>query len=141
MLLFGLLIWLTLYPLGFPKTLLKLQGIDYLNFKLLLLGIATLNFFAAFVLEVGSKALHSGRVFRPPSSWICPRNPPKPVLLLSLLQTALDYGLLGCLRKLRRKKASSKLFKRLEKDLSQQPSWPPLNEPLFATPRMSIAVR
>eukprot|EP00076_Gallus_gallus_P028647 XP_015152391.1 cation-transporting ATPase 13A2 isoform X2 [Gallus gallus] len=106
MLLFGLLIWLTLYPLGFPKTLLKLQGIDDLNFKLLLLGIATLNFFAAFVLE-----------------------------------TALDYGLLGCLRKLRRKKASSKLFKRLEKDLSQQPSWPPLNEPLFATPRMSIAVR
>lgn len=60
MLLFGLLIWLTLYPLGFPKTLLKLQGIDDLNFKLLLLGIATLNFFAAFVLEVGSKALHSG---------------------------------------------------------------------------------
>ncbi|KAI6073846.1 putative cation-transporting ATPase 13A2 [Aix galericulata] len=105
--LFGLMIWLTLYPLGFPKTLLKLQGIDDLNFKLLLLGIATLNFFAAFVLE-----------------------------------TALDHGLLSCLRKLRRKKASKKLFKRLEKELSQQqPSWPPLNEPLFATPRLSIAVR
>ncbi|NXW09951.1 AT132 ATPase, partial [Fregetta grallaria] len=99
-LLFGLMIWLTLYPLGFPKTLLKLQGIDDLNFKLLLLGIAALNFFAAFVLE-----------------------------------TALDHGLLSCLRKLRRKKASKKLFKRLEKELSQQqPSWPPLNEPLFATP-------
>ncbi|XP_075376359.1 polyamine-transporting ATPase 13A2 isoform X2 [Mycteria americana] len=105
--LFGLMIWLTLYPLGFPKTLLKLQGIDDLNFKLLLLGIAALNFFAAFVLE-----------------------------------TALDHGLLSCLRKLRRKKASKKLFKRLEKELSQQqPSWPPLNEPLFATPKMSIAVR
>ncbi|NXT91048.1 AT132 ATPase, partial [Anhinga rufa] len=99
-LLFGLMIWLTLYPLGFPKTLLKLKGIDDLNFKLLLLGIAALNFFAAFVLE-----------------------------------TALDHGLLGCLRKLRRKKVSKKLFKRLEKELSQQqPSWPPLNEPLFATP-------
>ncbi|NWX50391.1 AT132 ATPase, partial [Steatornis caripensis] len=99
-LLFGLMIWLTLYPLGFPKTLLKLQGIDDLNFKLLLLGIAVLNFFAAFVLE-----------------------------------TALDRGLLGCLRKLRRKKASKKLFKRLEKELSQQqPAWPPLDEPLFATP-------
>ncbi|XP_075028668.1 polyamine-transporting ATPase 13A2 isoform X3 [Calonectris borealis] len=106
-LLFGLMIWLTLYPLGFPKTLLKLQGIDDLNFKLLLLGIAALNFFTAFVLE-----------------------------------TALDHGLLSCLRKLRRKKASKKLFKRLEKELSQQqPSWPPLNEPLFATPKMSIAVR
>ncbi|NXS58360.1 AT132 ATPase, partial [Brachypteracias leptosomus] len=99
-LLFGLMTWLTLYPLGFPKTLLKLKGIDDLNFKLLLLGIAALNFFAAFVLE-----------------------------------TALDHGLLGCLRKLRRKKVSKKLFKRLEKELSQQqPPWPPLNEPLFATP-------
>ncbi|NXK41369.1 AT132 ATPase, partial [Piprites chloris] len=99
-LLFGLMIWLTLYPLGFPKTLLKLQGIEDLNFKLLLLGIAALNFFAAFVLE-----------------------------------TALDHGLLSCCRRLRRKKASKKLFKRLEKELSQQqPGWPPLNEPLFATP-------
>ncbi|XP_025909352.1 cation-transporting ATPase 13A2 [Nothoprocta perdicaria] len=105
--LFGLMVWLTLYPLGFPKTLLKLQAIDDLNFKLLLLGVAALNFFAAFVLE-----------------------------------TALDHGLLCCLRKLRRKKVSKKLFKRLEKELSQQqPSWPPLNEPLFATPKLSITVR
>ena len=67
---------------------------------------------------------------------------PKPVLPHPLLQTALDHGLLSCLRKLRQKKASKKLFKRLEKELSQQqPSWPPLNEPLFATPKMSIAVR
>ncbi|XP_068890939.1 polyamine-transporting ATPase 13A2 isoform X2 [Aphelocoma coerulescens] len=106
-LLFGLMIWLTLYPLGFPKSLLKLQAIEDFNFKLLLLGIATLNFFAAFVLE-----------------------------------TALDHGLLGCFRRLRRKKASKKLFKRLEKELSQQqPGWPPLDQPLFATPRMSLAVR
>ncbi|XP_067167335.1 polyamine-transporting ATPase 13A2 isoform X3 [Apteryx mantelli] len=105
--LFGLMVWLTLYPLGFPKTLLQLQGINDLNFKLLLLGIAMLNFFVAFMLE-----------------------------------TALDHGLLRCLRKLRRKKVSKKLFKRLEKELSQQqPSWPPLNEPLFATPKMSIAMR
>ncbi|XP_050178204.1 polyamine-transporting ATPase 13A2 isoform X3 [Myiozetetes cayanensis] len=106
-LLFGLMIWLTLYPLGFPKTLLKLQGIEDLNFKLLLLGIAALNFFAAFVLE-----------------------------------TALDHGLLSCFRRFRRRKASKKLFKRLEKELSQQqPGWPPLHEPLFATPRMSMALR
>ncbi|NXM82924.1 AT132 ATPase, partial [Oenanthe oenanthe] len=99
-LLFGLMIWLTLYPLGFPKSLLKLQPIEDFSFKLLLLGIAALNFFAAFVLE-----------------------------------TALDHGLLGCFRRLRRKKASKKLFKRLEKELSQQqPAWPPLDQPLFATP-------
>ncbi|XP_027549015.1 cation-transporting ATPase 13A2 isoform X3 [Neopelma chrysocephalum] len=106
-LLFGLMIWLTLYPLGFPKTLLKLHSIEDLNFKLLLLGIAALNFFSAFVLE-----------------------------------TALDHGLLRCCRRIRRKKASKKLFKRLEKELSQQqPGWPPLNEPLFATPRMAMALR
>ncbi|NXR53742.1 AT132 ATPase, partial [Hippolais icterina] len=99
-LLFGLMTWLTLYPLGFPKSLLKLQRIEDFHFKLLLLGIAALNFFAAFVLE-----------------------------------TALDHGLLGCFRRLRQKKASKKLFKRLEKELSQQqPAWPPLDQPLFATP-------
>ncbi|NXI86770.1 AT132 ATPase, partial [Rhipidura dahli] len=98
--LFGLMIWLTLYPLGFPKSLLKLRTIEDFSFKLLLLGIAALNFFAAFVLE-----------------------------------TALDHGLLSCFRRLRRKKASKKLFKRLEKELSQQqPGWPPLDQPLFATP-------
>uniref|UniRef100_A0A672UTQ4 ATPase cation transporting 13A2 n=1 Tax=Strigops habroptila TaxID=2489341 RepID=A0A672UTQ4_STRHB len=79
----------------FLLTLSALQGIDDLNFKLLLLGIAALNFFTAFVLEVGE-----------------PRKP------------------------------SKKLFKRLEKELrQQQPPWPPLNQPLFATPKMSIAVR
>ncbi|NWZ87332.1 AT132 ATPase, partial [Poecile atricapillus] len=99
-LLFGLMGWLTLYPLGFPKSLLKLQPIEDFSFKLLLLGIAAFNFFAAFALE-----------------------------------TALDHGLLGCFRRLRRKKASKKLFKRLEKELSQQqPAWPPLEQPLFATP-------
>ncbi|NXX34316.1 AT132 ATPase, partial [Nicator chloris] len=99
-LLFGLMTWLTLYPLGFLKSLLKLQPIEDFHFKLLLLGIAALNFFAAFVLE-----------------------------------TALDHGLLGCFRRLRQKKASKKLFKRLEKELSQQhPAWPPLDQPLFSTP-------
>ncbi|NXJ72553.1 AT132 ATPase, partial [Rostratula benghalensis] len=88
-LLFGLMIWLTLYPLGFPKSLLKLQSIDDFNFKLLLLGMAALNFLAAFVLEVGQPRV--GTVF--------------------------FFGHL------------------LEKELSQQqPSWPPLNEQLFATP-------
>uniref|UniRef100_A0A8C8RR02 ATPase cation transporting 13A2 n=1 Tax=Pelusios castaneus TaxID=367368 RepID=A0A8C8RR02_9SAUR len=104
--LFGLMIWLTLYPLGFMRAVLLLKDIDDMNFKLLLLGMATLNFFMAFMLE-----------------------------------TALDHGLLNCLRKLRQKKVSKKLFKRLEMELrQQQPSWPPLNEPLFATPKMSISV-
>lgn len=107
LLLSALMAWLTLYPLGFPRALLQLQPIDDFSFKLLLLAIAALHFFAAFVLE-----------------------------------TALDHGLLSCLRRLRRKKASKKLFKRLQKELSQQqPGWPPLDQPVFATPGMSPAVR
>nr|XP_048680762.1 polyamine-transporting ATPase 13A2 isoform X3 [Caretta caretta] len=103
--LFGLTIGITLYPLGFVKAMLKLKDVGDMNFKLLLLGMATLNFFTAFMLE-----------------------------------TALDHGMLTCLRQLRQKRASKKLFKRLEQELSQQqPSWPPLNEPLFATPKMSIS--
>nr|XP_056721435.1 polyamine-transporting ATPase 13A2 [Euleptes europaea] len=48
--LFGLMVWLTLYPLGFMN-LLSLKGIADMNFKLALLGLATLHFFMAFVLE------------------------------------------------------------------------------------------
>uniref|UniRef100_A0A670J190 ATPase cation transporting 13A2 n=1 Tax=Podarcis muralis TaxID=64176 RepID=A0A670J190_PODMU len=50
--LFGLMTWLTLYPLGFMRYLLKLKAIDDLNFKLALLGMAALHFFTAFMLEV-----------------------------------------------------------------------------------------
>lgn len=143
-LLFGLMIWLTLYPLGFPKSLLKLQRIEDFHFKLLLLGIAALNFFAAFVLEVGrGGALGWGIPLELPQVGTGLSCPP-PTLFPSPLwpQTALDHGLLSCFRRLRRKKASKKLFKRLEKELSQQqPAWPPLDQPLFATPRMSLAVR
>ncbi|XP_015268069.1 PREDICTED: probable cation-transporting ATPase 13A2 [Gekko japonicus] len=48
--LFGLMVWFTLYPLGF-MTMLTLKEIDDMNFKLVLLGMATLHFFMAFVLE------------------------------------------------------------------------------------------
>ncbi|XP_065277201.1 polyamine-transporting ATPase 13A2 [Emys orbicularis] len=104
--LFGLTMGITLYPLGFVKAVLKLKDISDMSFKMLLLGMATLNFFTAFMLEA-----------------------------------ALDHGMLNCLRQLRQKRASKKLFKRLEQELSQQPppSWPPLNEPLFATPKLSIS--
>uniref|UniRef100_A0A452GX96 Uncharacterized protein n=1 Tax=Gopherus agassizii TaxID=38772 RepID=A0A452GX96_9SAUR len=94
--LFGLTIGITLYPLGFVRAVLKLKDISDTSFKMLLLGIATLNFFTAFMLE-----------------------------------TALDHGMLNCLRQLRRKRASKKLFKRLEQELSQQQlSWPDFTGPL-----------
>lgn len=58
--LFGLMIWLTLYPLGFMN-MLTLKGIDDMNFKLVLLGMATLHFFMAFVLEVRGACRGTGR--------------------------------------------------------------------------------
>ncbi|XP_066493188.1 polyamine-transporting ATPase 13A2 isoform X1 [Tiliqua scincoides] len=104
--LFGLMTWLTLYPLGF-MTLLDLKRIDDMKFKVVLLALATLHFFTAFVVETG-----------------------------------LDHGLLNCVRKLRRKKTSKKLFKRLKNELRQQQvPWPPLNESLFATAKISISTR
>ncbi|XP_029433723.1 cation-transporting ATPase 13A2 isoform X2 [Rhinatrema bivittatum] len=104
--LFALMIWLTLYPLWFMRFLLMLKEINDMNFKLMLLGFAVLNFFTAFLLE-----------------------------------TALDHGVLNCLRYLRRKRESKKLYKRLEKELCAQPSWPPLNEIIFASPKMSMNFR
>ncbi|KAJ6656844.1 hypothetical protein lerEdw1_003175 [Lerista edwardsae] len=104
--LYGLMTWLTLYPLGF-MTLLYLKRIDDMRFKVVLLALATLHFFTAFVLE-----------------------------------TALDHGLLSWVRRLRPRRTSKKLFKRLRTELSQQQApWPPLNESLFATAKISMASR
>ncbi|XP_069096791.1 polyamine-transporting ATPase 13A2 isoform X1 [Pleurodeles waltl] len=50
-----------------------------------------------------------------------------------LLETAIDHGALNCLRSLRGKQESKKSYKRLEKELCEQLSWPPLNEVLLAT--------
>ncbi|XP_042334293.1 polyamine-transporting ATPase 13A2 isoform X2 [Sceloporus undulatus] len=52
-LLFGLMVWLTIYPLAFMKQWLQLKSIGDLSFKAILLGLATLHFFAAFVVETG----------------------------------------------------------------------------------------
>nr|XP_033777807.1 cation-transporting ATPase 13A2 isoform X5 [Geotrypetes seraphini] len=104
--LFTLMIWLTLYPLWFMRFLLMLKEMSDMNFKLMLLGFAVLNFFTAFLLE-----------------------------------TALDHGALNCLRYLRGKRESKKLYKRLVKELSMEPSWPPLNEVIFASPKKLINFR
>ncbi|XP_063173682.1 polyamine-transporting ATPase 13A2 [Candoia aspera] len=52
-LLCGLMIWLTTYPLTFMQTLLRLKSAGDLSFKAILLGMAALHFFLAFLLEVG----------------------------------------------------------------------------------------
>nr|XP_006014552.1 PREDICTED: probable cation-transporting ATPase 13A2 [Latimeria chalumnae] len=97
------MIWFTLYPMHFMRQLLQLEDIGDMNFKMMLLGFAVLNFFTSFMLE-----------------------------------TAIDHGVLNCLRNLCSKKESKKLYKRLDKELNQQLSWPPLNELILASPMSTI---
>ncbi|XP_075462086.1 polyamine-transporting ATPase 13A2 isoform X2 [Ascaphus truei] len=105
-LLLAVMVWITLSPLGFMVSLLRLKVINDINFKFVLIGLAIVNFFAAFIVE-----------------------------------TALDHGFLGCLRRVRRRKESKKLYKRLEKDLQSQHWWPTINQTLVASPRLSMHIR
>ncbi|XP_048839261.1 cation-transporting ATPase 13A2 isoform X2 [Brienomyrus brachyistius] len=50
-----------------------------------------------------------------------------------LWEIFIDKGALDCCRRLRRKKESRKLYKRLETFLSDAPSWPPLDQTLSPT--------
>nr|XP_020828389.1 probable cation-transporting ATPase 13A2 isoform X1 [Phascolarctos cinereus] len=97
-----IMIVLTLGPPDFLLKWLALKEIKDTRFKLLLLGLAALNFVAAFMLECIS------------DQWI-PR----------------------CLRRLCPKKASTKFFKRLERELAQQRApWP-----ILATPKTASVLR
>ncbi|XP_068097680.1 polyamine-transporting ATPase 13A2 isoform X2 [Hyperolius riggenbachi] len=51
-LLLALMLWITLYPLPFMRNILNLISIDDLNFKLVLVGIAAVNFIAAYLVEM-----------------------------------------------------------------------------------------
>lgn len=116
----SLLVGLLLAP-GLLQGLLALRTIADTCFKLLLLGLVAFNFVGAFMLEVGPAP---GWAWRGGGSWGCdsataaPRYPPCP------WQSVLDQCLPGCLRWLRPKRVSKKLFKQLERELAEQP-WPP----------------
>ncbi|KAM4651586.1 polyamine-transporting ATPase 13A2 isoform 2-T5 [Discoglossus pictus] len=58
-----------------------------------------------------------------------------------VLEMALDHGYLNFLRRLRKKRESKKLYKRLERDLNGQHTWPPVNELIYPTPRQSWPIR
>ncbi|CAI9600090.1 unnamed protein product [Staurois parvus] len=49
--LLAMMLWITLYPLLFMRTILDLMAIDDMNFKLVLVGITAVNFVAAFLIE------------------------------------------------------------------------------------------
>lgn len=95
---FGVMTWLVLYPGPVFGQLLELYNITDMNFKMLLVGVAALNFLICFVVEM-----------------------------------LIDMGFLNCLRLLRGKRPSKKLYKRLNVLLSDSTSWPPLNQTLSPT--------
>ncbi|XP_073512248.1 polyamine-transporting ATPase 13A2 isoform X2 [Phyllobates terribilis] len=47
-----------------------------------------------------------------------------------IVETALDHGYLSCLKKLRKKKESKKVYKKLEQQLRGQHDWPPVDQTL-----------
>ncbi|KAL4648362.1 putative cation-transporting ATPase 13A2 isoform X1 [Arapaima gigas] len=49
---FGAMSWLVLYPASFIQQLLKLHHVEDMNYKLLLVALAALNFFTCYLLEV-----------------------------------------------------------------------------------------
>lgn len=49
---FGVMTWLVLYPGAFFSRILQLYSIPDMNFKLLLVSLAALNFLTCFVVEV-----------------------------------------------------------------------------------------
>ncbi|OCT73393.1 hypothetical protein XELAEV_18036370mg [Xenopus laevis] len=97
--LLALCLWITIAPLGFMKSLLQLVTYTDINFQGVLVGLVTVNFIAAFLVEM-----------------------------------ALDYGFLNCLKRLRRKKEPKKLYKRIERELQGQLSWPPIEQTLHPGP-------
>ncbi|XP_067302302.1 cation-transporting ATPase 13A2 isoform X2 [Pseudorasbora parva] len=57
-----------------------------------------------------------------------------------LIEILIDQGALNCLRNLRGKRESKKQYKRLDVQLAETPSWPPLNQTLFPTQCSVIGV-
>ncbi|XP_059383849.1 polyamine-transporting ATPase 13A2-like [Carassius carassius] len=93
---FALMSWLVLFNHTIIHQVLQLYDINDMNYKLLLVAVAALNFFICYMLEI-----------------------------------LIDRGALNCLRNLRGKRKSKKQYKRLDAQLAETPSWPPLNQPLF----------
>ncbi|XP_036959731.1 cation-transporting ATPase 13A2 isoform X2 [Acanthopagrus latus] len=57
-----------------------------------------------------------------------------------VVEVLIDVGILNCLRSLWQKRQSKKLYKRLDVLLSNSPSWPPLNQPLYPTDHTVISL-
>ncbi|KAM4703534.1 LOW QUALITY PROTEIN: polyamine-transporting ATPase 13A2 [Rhinophrynus dorsalis] len=58
-----------------------------------------------------------------------------------IVEIALDHGYLNCLRRLRKRKEPKKLYKRLERELQMQHSWPPVNQTLYPSHTQTVPGR
>ncbi|KAI5612268.1 cation-transporting ATPase 13A2 isoform X1 [Silurus asotus] len=105
LILFAVMIWLVVVPNTFFHNVLKLYNITDMNYNLLLVALAALNFFICYLLEV-----------------------------------LIDTFVPNCIRNLRGKRESKKQYKRLDAQLSETPSWPPLDQPIYPTQCSVIGV-
>ncbi|XP_027026323.2 cation-transporting ATPase 13A2 isoform X1 [Tachysurus fulvidraco] len=103
--LFAATILLVLVPDNFIHKVMQLYNINDMNYKLLLLALAALNFFTCYLLEV-----------------------------------LIDTFVPNCLRTLRGKRESKKQYKRLDAQLAETPSWPPLDQLLYPSQCTVIGV-
>ncbi|KAF4078076.1 hypothetical protein AMELA_G00195310 [Ameiurus melas] len=103
--LFAVMFWLVLGPNTVFHRVLQLYNITDMNYKLLLVALAALNFFLCYLLEV-----------------------------------LVDTFVPNCLRTLRGKRDSKKQYKRLDAQLAETPSWPPLDQLLYPSECSVIGV-
>lgn len=128
---FALMSWLVLFHYAIIHRVLELYDIPDMNYKLLLVTVAALNFFICYLLEVKTNTcINTCNLERDSNISNCKSS-------YFSLQTLIDRGALNCLRNLRGKRESKKLYKRLDVQLAETPSWPPLNQTVFP-PQCSV---
>lgn len=107
-----------------------------MDFKMLLLALAALNFLLCFAVEVSDVArrkllFHFGNLHPSPK-----HTGSTPYIyyyiFVFLFQAVIDLGVLNYLR-CNANRPSKKKYKRLNSLLCNSPSWPPLNQPLLPT--------
>ncbi|XP_062871022.1 cation-transporting ATPase 13A2 [Trichomycterus rosablanca] len=100
--LISLMLWLVLVPKTILHRLLQIYDITDMNYNLLIVALAALNFFVCYLLEV-----------------------------------VIDRFALSCLHALRGNRESKKQYKRLDAQLAETTSWPPLDQQLYP-PQCSV---
>lgn len=134
--------WLVLSPGAFVCEMLKLFNFQYMDFKMLLLALAALNFFLCFAVEVSDVARRTTVVPLWESSSFSKTHQFYSLYLyifVFFFQVVIDLGVLNYLR-CNANRPSKKKYKRLNSLLCNSPSWPPLNQPLLPTNHTVVSI-